>query len=124
MKAINIDWDMDGENIYLPNEIDLPDGMTDEYEISDYITEQTGFCHLGFSLESDDKTEAETELQTFDGNGISYKAFMEKYENEMVVLDVYDEKGNEIDAETGVPDSATVIEYSRRSGFWDVVVKI
>ena len=50
MKAINIIWDTDGENIELPNEIEVPDKMTDEEEISDYITDETGFCHKGFEL--------------------------------------------------------------------------
>lgn len=50
MKAINIIWDTDGENIELPNEIELPFGMVDEDEISDYISDQTGFCHCGFEL--------------------------------------------------------------------------
>ena len=48
MKAINIDWDIDIGVEYLPTEIDIPDGMTDEEEISDYITNETGFCHYGF----------------------------------------------------------------------------
>jgi hypothetical protein len=52
----NIDWDTDGE------EIDLPDEMTvnvkedeqleeDEIEqyISDKISDETGFCHFGFN---------------------------------------------------------------------------
>ena len=50
MKAINIKWDTDGENIELPNEIELPFGMVDEDEISDYISDETGFCHCGFEL--------------------------------------------------------------------------
>ena len=52
MKAINIDWDNDFEEDleFLPNEIEIPDGMTDEDEISDYITNKTGFCHYGFEL--------------------------------------------------------------------------
>lgn len=56
MKAINIDWDIDDEtDIELPNEIDIPNGMTDEDEISDYITNQTGFCHYGFELSEEGK---------------------------------------------------------------------
>ena len=51
MKAINIVWDTDGENVELPNEIELPFGMVDEDEISDYISDETGFCHYGFKLE-------------------------------------------------------------------------
>lgn len=50
MKAINIKWDTDGENVELPNEIELPFGMVDEDEISDYISDETGFCHYGFEL--------------------------------------------------------------------------
>ena len=52
MKAINIIWDVDFEEYLenLPTEIDIPNGMTDEEEISDYITDETGFCHKGFEL--------------------------------------------------------------------------
>ena len=52
MKAINIDWDIDSESDidFLPNEIEIPNGMIDEDEISDYITNKTGFCHYGFEL--------------------------------------------------------------------------
>ncbi len=52
MKAINILWDVDTEEEAenLPNEIEIPDGMTDTEEISDYITDETGFCHCGFEL--------------------------------------------------------------------------
>lgn len=62
MKAINIMWDVsDGtedmkkEDILeiletLPTEIEIPDEMTDEEEISDYISDETGFCHYGFEL--------------------------------------------------------------------------
>lgn len=52
MKAINIKWDMDFEEDLemLPNELEIPNGMTDEEEISDYISDETGFCHYGFEL--------------------------------------------------------------------------
>lgn len=52
MRAINIAWDVDcdidGEP--LPAEIDIPVGMNDEDEISDYLSDLTGFCHDGFEL--------------------------------------------------------------------------
>lgn len=55
MKATNIIWDVDAEDEVttdeLPKEVKIPDGMTDEEEISDYITNETGFCHKGFSIE-------------------------------------------------------------------------
>lgn len=52
MKAINIKWDVDSQEDldYLPTVIEIPDGMTDEEEISDYISDFTGFCHKGFEL--------------------------------------------------------------------------
>lgn len=52
MKAINIEWDVDYpedlEN--LPQEIEIPNGIKDDDEISDYISDYTGFCHKGFEL--------------------------------------------------------------------------
>lgn len=32
----------------LPTEIFIPDGVTENY--SDYISDETGFCHTGFRL--------------------------------------------------------------------------
>lgn len=51
MKAVNIKWDTDGEDIELPSEIEIPPKIADEDEISDYISDVTGFCHMGFDLE-------------------------------------------------------------------------
>ncbi len=55
MKAINIEWDIDYEEELedLPTEIDIPEGITDEEEISNYISNVTGFCHKGFTLEEE-----------------------------------------------------------------------
>lgn len=56
MKAINIEWDVDCEKDleFLPTEIDIPDYLVvdGEYEdeISDYISDLTGYCHKGFQL--------------------------------------------------------------------------
>ena len=59
MKAVNIQWDIDDEKDLenLPEEIEIPDGMTDEEEISDYITDCTGFCHNGFSVDREEAIE-------------------------------------------------------------------
>ena len=53
LRAVNIIWDTDEEDgdISLPTEIDIPDGMTDDDEISDYLSDTTGFCHKGYNLE-------------------------------------------------------------------------
>lgn len=61
----NIKWDTDGEDIDLPKEmeVELPEYIdeTDEDEvdeyISDYISDETGFCHYGFDIK-EVKTEA------------------------------------------------------------------
>lgn len=52
MKAINIQWDVDDPKDLetLPKEMEIPEGMTDEDEISDYLSDETGFCHYGFEL--------------------------------------------------------------------------
>ena len=52
MKAINIKWDTDGEEVNLPNEIEIPDWVDkeDDDEISDYLSDTTGFCHFGYEL--------------------------------------------------------------------------
>ena len=52
MLVVDINWDTEGcEEIILPREIELPEGMTDEDEISEYISNVTGFCHKGFRIE-------------------------------------------------------------------------
>ena len=52
MKAINILWDTDEEEVNLPNEIEIPDWIdeNDDDEISDYLSDVTGFCHFGFEI--------------------------------------------------------------------------
>lgn len=57
--ATNIQWDIDLEenetyeaaieHCNLPNEIEIPDTI-DEEDISDYLSDKTGFCHAGFCL--------------------------------------------------------------------------
>ena len=56
MKAYNILWDTDtqAELKMLPKEIEIPDDITDEDEISDYLSDVTGYCHRGFSLDTDE----------------------------------------------------------------------
>ena len=55
MKAVNIKWDTDGDLELLqelPKEIEIPEHFIDEDfdEISDYISDVTGFCNYGFEL--------------------------------------------------------------------------
>lgn len=50
MKATCIEWDTDGEDVSLPTEIEIPEGM-DTDDIEDYLSDVTGFCHNGYVLE-------------------------------------------------------------------------
>lgn len=52
LRATNILWDIDyDDNGEPPKEIDIPEGMTDEDEITDYLSDVTGYCHQGYVLE-------------------------------------------------------------------------
>lgn len=60
-KVTKIKWDVDKEDVEegfsLSNEIDVPEEIVEEamgklvLEMSDYISDKTGFCHKGFVLE-------------------------------------------------------------------------
>lgn len=50
--AKNIEWDVDNKEELedLPCDIEIPEGMEDEEEISDYLSDLTGFCHNGYEI--------------------------------------------------------------------------
>lgn len=51
MKAVNIKWDIDSEDfVSLPTSMDIPKEITTEEEISDYLSNITGYCHKGYNL--------------------------------------------------------------------------
>lgn len=62
LKAVDIKWDVTDDDIdesddeaceileSLPTEMNIPEGMTDLDEISDWLSDETGFCHYGFRL--------------------------------------------------------------------------
>lgn len=61
MKAIDIKWDTDGDQEVfdlLPQEVEIPEEIVDldedgEYDvdgISDWLSDEFGFCHYGFKL--------------------------------------------------------------------------
>lgn len=56
MRAINIEWDTDGDKdveAQLPKEIQIPVNIAPE-DAGDYISDQTGFCHFGYELVPDE----------------------------------------------------------------------
>lgn len=80
LKAINIKWDTDGDMEVLnelPTELIIPDDLEELYkrkedreytleEISDWLSDETGFCHAGFEIEKViTKESVENELYDF-----------------------------------------------------------
>lgn len=78
LKATNIKWDTDEEKEVLellPTEIIIPDDLTELYKedreyalekISDYLSDETGFCHGGFEIIKEiTKETVESELFDF-----------------------------------------------------------
>ena len=52
MKAIGILWDIGSPDALnqLPTEVNIPPQLKTEEDISDYLSDLTGFCHKGFRL--------------------------------------------------------------------------
>lgn len=78
LKAINIKWDTDGDKEVfneLPTEMIVPNELEEMYkkdkeyaleEISDWLSDETGFCHAGFEVEKViTKESVENELYDF-----------------------------------------------------------
>ena len=53
MRAVNIEWETDGEEVVLPTEIELPDWIEEDDwdEIDDYLSDKTGFLHNGYQID-------------------------------------------------------------------------
>lgn len=78
LKAINIMWDTDGDNeifeslpkeMFIPDELEIMYEKDKEYafdEISDWLSDETGFCHEGFEVVKEiTKESVENELYDF-----------------------------------------------------------
>lgn len=50
MKVTNIIWETDGEDVELPNEMEIPSSV-DEEEIADYLSDETGWLVNSFRVE-------------------------------------------------------------------------
>jgi hypothetical protein len=48
--ATQIQWETDGEEVELPDRIEIP-GNIDDDGIADYLSDKTGFLHNGFNIE-------------------------------------------------------------------------
>jgi len=73
MKATNIKWDTDNNKKtleFLPTEVEIPKGMTDSDEISNWLSETYDFCHFGFDLVHEFSKEEQKPMKTLLGNAI------------------------------------------------------
>ena len=52
MKAINIKWATDGEDVQLPSEIVIPSNI-DEDMVTDYLSDETGWLVESFNIRQD-----------------------------------------------------------------------
>ena len=48
--AINIQWDTDGEEVNLPERVEIPFNVSFD-DIADMLSDEYGFCVLGFNIE-------------------------------------------------------------------------
>ena len=53
MKATNIKWETDGQNVQLPSEIEIPSHISadDEDAITDYLSDETGWLVISYDIE-------------------------------------------------------------------------
>ena len=51
MKAINIKWATDGEDVQLPNEMEIPSNI-EEDEVTDYLSDETGWLVESYELDN------------------------------------------------------------------------
>lgn len=53
MKIVDIIWETDGEDIDLPTEMEIPDSIDpdDDDAITDYLSDETGFLVLAYTIE-------------------------------------------------------------------------
>lgn len=72
-KAVNIAWDTDGLDegeLQIPNEMRIPDELCGEEEISDWLTESTGFCNKGFEVVAASKSYIEARMMNEHGEEV------------------------------------------------------
>ena len=49
MEVTNIKWETDGEEVNLPTEVEVEDGLSDD-EIADYLSDTYGWLVEGFAV--------------------------------------------------------------------------
>lgn len=55
---------------------------------------------------------------------MTYGKFLEKYEHEIDLLDIYDQYGYDVTEDFVIPDNSEVTEINRRGGYFDITVEL
>lgn len=105
--AYDIKWDTDGDEEVLhdlPKEILIPDGMVDDEEISDYVSDETGFCHAGFKL------------------GIRFRGQICPFDYEQINENVFRFEIHDFSLESNSLKYSLTGEYSRLAKGWNLIL--
>ena len=55
---------------------------------------------------------------------MTYKKFIEKYRDEIDLLDIYDQYGYDVTEDFSIQDNTEVTEINRRGGHFDITVEL
>lgn len=105
--AYDIKWDTDGDEEALhdlPKEILIPDGMVDDEEISDFVSNETGFCHTGFKL------------------GIRFRGQICPFDYEQINENVFRFEIHDFSLESNSLKYSLTGEYSRLAKGWNLIL--
>ena len=105
--AYDIKWDTDGDKDVLdglPTEIRIPEEMVDNEEISDYVSDETGFCHAGFKL------------------GIRFRGQICPFDYEQINENVFRFEIHDFSLESNSLKYSLTGEYSRLAKGWNLIL--
>ena len=107
MVAYDIKWDTDGDkDVFdnLPSEVNIPEEMVDDEEISDYVSDETGFCHAGFKL------------------GIRFRGQICPFDYELINENVFRFEIHDFSLESSSLKYSLTGEYSRLAKGWNLTL--
>lgn len=103
----DIKWDTDSnKDVFdnLPSEIEIPEGMVDDEEISDYVSDETGFCHAGFKI------------------GIRFRGQICPFDYEQINENVFRFEIHDFSLESSSLKYSLTGEYSRLAKGWNLTL--
>lgn len=105
--AYDIKWDTDGDkDVFdeLPRKIEVPEEMVDDEEISDYVSDETGFCHAGFKI------------------GIRFRGQICPFDYEQINENVFRFEIHDFSLESSSLKYSLTGEYSRLAKGWNLIL--